>query len=185
MRIRKKRSCSGELHSYSMNRRWACRESTERTALVHLPVIMDRAEPFIRESAKAKKPFFAIVWFHTPHLPVVAGIQPASHKASECVSARRRQADRYGFVRGRTADALDRTDHVLAVLAGFALTSLRPELLSGDPSAHLEALVVAPDHRGLGLGRSLVEATEAEASRRGARSLTLHVLGLNHTARRL
>lgn len=36
-------------------------------------VIMDRAIPFIREAAEAKKPFFAIVWFHAPHLPVVAG----------------------------------------------------------------------------------------------------------------
>ena len=36
-------------------------------------VIMDRAIPFIRAAAKNKKPFFTIVWFHTPHLPVVAG----------------------------------------------------------------------------------------------------------------
>ena len=36
-------------------------------------VIMDRVIPFIRAAAKNKKPFFTIVWFHTPHLPVVAG----------------------------------------------------------------------------------------------------------------
>lgn len=36
-------------------------------------VIMDRAIPFIREAAHDKKPFFAVVWFHAPHLPVVAG----------------------------------------------------------------------------------------------------------------
>ena len=36
-------------------------------------VIMDRAIPFIRRAAKAKKPFFAVIWFHAPHLPVVAG----------------------------------------------------------------------------------------------------------------
>jgi len=36
-------------------------------------VIMDRAIPFIQEAAKAGKPFLAVVWFHTPHLPVVAG----------------------------------------------------------------------------------------------------------------
>lgn len=36
-------------------------------------VIVDRAEPFIRDSVAAKKPFFAVVWFHAPHLPVVAG----------------------------------------------------------------------------------------------------------------
>ena len=36
-------------------------------------IIMDRAVPFIRAAAKAGKPFLAVVWFHTPHLPVVAG----------------------------------------------------------------------------------------------------------------
>lgn len=36
-------------------------------------VIMDRAIPFIREAVKDERPFFAVVWFHTPHHPVVAG----------------------------------------------------------------------------------------------------------------
>lgn len=36
-------------------------------------VIMDRAVPFIRSAAKSATPFFAIVWFHSPHLPVVSG----------------------------------------------------------------------------------------------------------------
>ncbi len=36
-------------------------------------VIMDRAIPFVRQAAKARQPFFAVIWFHTPHLPVVAG----------------------------------------------------------------------------------------------------------------
>lgn len=36
-------------------------------------VIMDRAVPFIASSARAGRPFFAVIWFHTPHLPVVAG----------------------------------------------------------------------------------------------------------------
>lgn len=36
-------------------------------------IIVDRAVPFIRSAAKNKKPFFAVVWFHAPHLPVVAG----------------------------------------------------------------------------------------------------------------
>jgi arylsulfatase A-like enzyme len=36
-------------------------------------VIMDRAIPFIQGAAKAGKPFLAVIWFHTPHLPVVAG----------------------------------------------------------------------------------------------------------------
>lgn len=36
-------------------------------------IIMDRAVPFIRKAAADGKPFFAVVWFHAPHLPVVAG----------------------------------------------------------------------------------------------------------------
>ncbi len=36
-------------------------------------VIMDRAEPFIRESVHKDMPFLSVVWFHTPHTPVVAG----------------------------------------------------------------------------------------------------------------
>ncbi len=34
---------------------------------------MDRAVPFIRKAAKNKKPFLAVIWFHAPHAPVVAG----------------------------------------------------------------------------------------------------------------
>ena len=36
-------------------------------------VIMDRAIPFIEDAARLKKPFFAVIWFHAPHLPCVAG----------------------------------------------------------------------------------------------------------------
>jgi len=38
-------------------------------------VIMDRVVPFIRNAVKNKKPFFTVVWFHTPHLPVIAGTE--------------------------------------------------------------------------------------------------------------
>jgi arylsulfatase A-like enzyme len=36
-------------------------------------VIMDRVIPFIKDAVHQDKPFFAAVWFHTPHSPVVAG----------------------------------------------------------------------------------------------------------------
>lgn len=35
-------------------------------------IIMDRAIDFITTSSMAGEPFFAVIWFHTPHLPVVA-----------------------------------------------------------------------------------------------------------------
>jgi arylsulfatase A-like enzyme len=36
-------------------------------------VIMDRVIPFVRDAVRRDKPFLAVVWFHTPHSPVVAG----------------------------------------------------------------------------------------------------------------
>ncbi len=36
-------------------------------------IIMDRVIPFIRRAVERRQPFFAVVWFHAPHLPVVAG----------------------------------------------------------------------------------------------------------------
>jgi arylsulfatase A-like enzyme len=35
-------------------------------------IIMDRVIPFIRSATSSNTPFFSVVWFHTPHLPVVA-----------------------------------------------------------------------------------------------------------------
>jgi arylsulfatase A-like enzyme len=36
-------------------------------------VIMDRAIPFIQNAVAEETPFFAVVWFHTPHSPIVGG----------------------------------------------------------------------------------------------------------------
>ncbi|MEO0615368.1 MAG: GNAT family N-acetyltransferase [Pseudomonadota bacterium] len=68
---------------------------------------------------------------------------------------------------------------------GLALVTLRAELLSGAPSAHLEAIVIGPDARGQGAGRSLLEAVEHAAADRGARSITLHAFRKNERARKL
>ena len=35
-------------------------------------LIMSQALPFIRQASKAGTPFLAVIWFHTPHLPVVS-----------------------------------------------------------------------------------------------------------------
>lgn len=68
-------------------------------------------------------------------------------------------------------------------VVGVALVSLRPELLSKEPSAHLEAIAVATGTERRGIGKQLLESAEAEAARRGARSITLHVFGNNSRAR--
>ena len=41
-------------------------------------VIMDRVIPFIDHSVENKSPFLAVVWFHTPHKPCVAGAEYAA-----------------------------------------------------------------------------------------------------------
>lgn len=38
-------------------------------------VIMDRAVPFIRRAVQSRVPFLAVIWFHSPHLPVIGGPQ--------------------------------------------------------------------------------------------------------------
>ncbi|MEM1438456.1 MAG: GNAT family N-acetyltransferase [Pseudomonadota bacterium] len=68
---------------------------------------------------------------------------------------------------------------------GLALVTLRPELLSGAPSAHLEAIVIGPGARGQGAGRSLLEAVEQAAADQGAQSITLHAFRKNERARAL
>ena len=70
-----------------------------------------------------------------------------------------------------------------ARLLGFTLVRLRQELLSGAPSAHLEAIVVHEDARGMGLGGRLLANAEAQARQAGAESMTLHVFGNNTRAR--
>ena len=46
---------------------------TENTSGDDSRVIMDRVIPFIQNAARKKTPFLAVVWFHTPHSPVVGG----------------------------------------------------------------------------------------------------------------
>ena len=36
-------------------------------------IIMDRVIPFIDQAVNNQRPFFTVIWFHTPHLPVLTG----------------------------------------------------------------------------------------------------------------
>jgi ribosomal protein S18 acetylase RimI-like enzyme len=49
----------------------------------------------------------------------------------------------------------------------------------------VNGIAVDPGHRRAGVGRALIDAAAAEARARGARRLTLRVLGPNDGARRL
>ena len=67
-------------------------------------------------------------------------------------------------------------------LLGFTLVSLRPELLSHEPSAHLEAIAVDAAAEGSGVGQALLAAAESEARSHGAQTITLHVFARNTRA---
>ena len=70
-------------------------------------------------------------------------------------------------------------------IAGLILVTMRDEILSHEPSAHLEAIVVSPSARGQGLGRRLLERAEDRVKELGAKTLTLHVFANNQRARSL
>ncbi len=75
--------------------------------------------------------------------------------------------------------AVDESEKIL----GLTLVSLRPELLSHEPSAHLEAIAVGESAEGMGVGQALLAAAESDAKAQGAQSITLHVFASNTRAR--
>jgi ribosomal protein S18 acetylase RimI-like enzyme len=68
---------------------------------------------------------------------------------------------------------------------GVAMVTMRPELLSHAPSAHLEALAVAEKAEGQGVGSALLASVEKEAQQRGALSMSLTVFARNQRARKV
>jgi ribosomal protein S18 acetylase RimI-like enzyme len=68
-------------------------------------------------------------------------------------------------------------------ILGVAMAQLREELLSHEPSAHLEVLVVRDGAEGQGIGQALIQSIEQGVRERGARSVTLHVFASNTRAR--
>ncbi|MGW0712950.1 N-acetyltransferase family protein [Streptomyces sp. NPDC002643] len=80
-------------------------------------------------------------------------------------------------------------DHLVAELDGVLVGYVRLALPSGLVcQAHvrqIQGFAVAEEARGTGVGRALLRAARDEARRRGARRLTLRVLGHNTPARKL
>jgi len=87
--------------------------------------------------------------------------------------------------------AVDGNDALIVLVAdaagagvvGVALVRLQPEFMSHAPGAHLEAIGVAPEADGHGLGRRLLAEAERAALAAGALSMTLHVFANNERAR--
>ncbi|UUU34456.1 GNAT family N-acetyltransferase [Streptomyces sp. CA-210063] len=80
-------------------------------------------------------------------------------------------------------------DHLVAELAGTVVGYVRlgrPSLLACHTHVRqIQGLAVAEEARGAGVARALLRAAQDEARRRGARRLTLRVLGHNTPARKL
>ena len=90
------------------------------------------------------------------------------------------------WLEGRLSDAFGVVaESSSGALCGFSFVTLREELLSHAPSAHLEILVVDPGSRRGGIGAALCHRAHDEARRRGASSMTLHVFANNAKARAL
>ncbi len=70
-------------------------------------------------------------------------------------------------------------------LLGVCVVSDKPELLTHEPSAHLEILAVAESAEGQGVARVLMAAAETEAIAAGASLMSLHVFANNERARKL
>lgn len=89
----------------------------------------------------------------------------------------------FGDGRRESADVL--VAEVAGVVVGYAGLANRPAIPSHAHVWEIDGLAVHPDSRGRGVGRALVEAAVAEAVHRGARKVSLRVLGHNDRARRL
>ncbi|MGC0377739.1 N-acetyltransferase family protein [Streptomyces sp. SAI-229] len=70
-------------------------------------------------------------------------------------------------------------------IVGYVRLGFPTELASNAHVRQIRGLAVAEEARGLGVGRALVRAAVAEARERGARRITLRVLGHNTAARAL
>ncbi len=70
-------------------------------------------------------------------------------------------------------------------IVGVAVISYRKELMSGEPSAHLEVLALDKSAEGHGIASALMQETEKLASSKGALSMSLHVFANNKRARAL
>jgi ribosomal protein S18 acetylase RimI-like enzyme len=93
------------------------------------------------------------------------------------------------FVASKARDMIDAGAAIFLLAGeppvGIAMLRLRESVWSDDLDAHLEELYVAPDHRGQGLGRALLERTLEFARERGAGRIDLGTAVDDRAARAL
>lgn len=91
----------------------------------------------------------------------------------------------YRFFNDRTVPSNVLVAELDEHLAGWVKVQPPTSMPSHAHVLEIGGLAVDPVRQGVGVGRGLVEAAVQECRRRGARKLTLRVLGPNTTARRL
>jgi len=89
------------------------------------------------------------------------------------------------WLTGSRPDVETLVAHFEGIVVGVAMLSIGKELLSGEPSAHLEVLAVAKAAEGKGIGSALMVSSERLAIEKGAKSMSLHVFANNMKARAL
>ena len=77
--------------------------------------------------------------------------------------------------------AVDSSENIL----GWAYVTMQPEFMSYEPGCHLEVILVDEQAAGKGIGQKLLDISETEAKKRGAKSMTLHVWANNNVARKI
>lgn len=136
--------------------------------------------------------------------PGVAAVRRGRREDETAVLALADQLAAFPVPAWRTAREIQRADDgvIVAALAGapgsVALVAEGPEGLEGvvcvttqtdyfthEPVAHVEVLAVAPDARGRGVARALMNAAESWARESGLGRITLNVWVQNERARGL
>lgn len=69
------------------------------------------------------------------------------------------------------------------VAVAAAIVTMNSDHFSGESNGHLEVVVVSEAADGHGLGKTLIAEMESEAAARGAKTISLHVVGNNTRAR--
>ena len=87
------------------------------------------------------------------------------------------------FMDGTLSDVAGEYGVIGGLWRGVLLTLLEEPPEPG--CLHIDALVVAPDARGIGVGTELIKAARTEAARRGLKGLSLDVVDTNPRARAL
>ena len=151
-----------------------CGPADRRRAVLLVPLLVSHTAPVIEVRLASDSDG-----------PVLTQIDLATWTPAVSPAAPPAEPDAYRFFNDRTVPS----NVLVAVLDEHLAGWVKVQSLTSMPShAHvleIAGLAVDPVRQGTGVGRRLVEAAVQECRRRGARKVTLRVLGPNTAARRL